>query len=695
MSLVLDGRAVPRLPGADLLRASIAHEVAYGRFTLWLPVLALAGIFVAVEVPFAVPPALLAATVATLLILRALAGRSGRFAILAAPLLALAAVATGAFALSVQERVGGTPVILKAQTVTLEGRIGWTESRGPGRQSLTVDVGSGTFRGPVPRKVRVSVRGDVTYRVGETIKGTARLFPLQGPVYPGGYDSSRRLFFDGIGATGFSYGPPDILAPPPRWSIRALIDSARTAVERRVTEALGADRAAFAAALLVGRRGAMDPADVDALRISGLGHILAISGLHMALVAGSVFAAVRFLLALSTRLALGAPIRKIAAVAGLLAASAYLALSGGSVATVRAFVMLAIALVAILADRPALTMRTVATAAVVVMALDPISVTEPSFQMSFLAVVALVGAYEWWGRRRVSIGSGWSRRTVAFVLGLAMTSLIAGLATAPASAYHFHRLAPLGLVANLLAMPVLTLAAMPAGVIAMLLMPFGLQAWPLAVMSEGLAIIIAIARYATEATGDGGVTGAVPAASAALSALGLLWLAIFTAPWRILGALAVVAGLALVPFAPRWDILVSEDAETVAARGPDGTLAFAGDADGFVATLWLKADGDPRAAAKDLVGTTCDALGCTLPLADGRLALPSSPRALADDCALAEAVVSTGVVTSCGAGLVVDRRLLARHGSVVARRVDGVWQSVPARPRGPVRRWQVPAEVTR
>ncbi|WP_075219288.1 ComEC/Rec2 family competence protein [Acuticoccus yangtzensis] len=696
--------------------ACAAHDLAFGRFQLWLPVLTVAGIFVAAELPFAVPPALSGAALAVLLGLRFAAGRTALFAVTAPPLLAAAALTAGLLALGLQERFGGTPVITHQQTADITGLVVSAEGRGEGRDSVVVALTAATLDGPVPRRIRVSVRGGGPFPAGATVTGKVRLFPLQGPVYPGGYDSSRRLFFDGIGATGFSYGALTVTRPPDR-SAAALADALRRTVESRITAALApsADTsaansaeprpaaepspagAAFATALLVGKRGDMAPEDVEALRVSGLGHILAISGLHMALVAGSVFAAVRFVLAAWPAVALRHPIRKWAAVAGVMAATFYLVLSGGSVATIRAYVMLMVGLAAILVDRPALTMRTIAVAAAVVITVDPISVTEPSFQMSFLAVTALVGFYEWWSRRRIRVGTGLTRPVAAFLIGLALTSLIAGLATAPASAYHFHRLAPLGLPANLAAMPIFTFIVMPAGVIGLAVMPLGLEALPLTVMRWGLDLVLAIAHAATEATGDAGLTGAIPPAAAVLTALGLVWLAIFTAPWRLLGLGAIAAGLALAPHGPRYDALVAEDGLTIAARGPDGRLTMMGDTDGFVATLWLKADADPRTNGKstDADGApSCDPVGCTLPLGDGRLARPHSARAVTEDCALAEVVVSVLRLPVCAAPGVVDRTVLRHHGATaLTRGPDGTWHTTTARPNGPTRAWQIPADL--
>ena len=688
------------------VRRQIAQEIALGRFALWLPVATAAGIALAVAAPADPSPLLLGAVLAALLALRTAAGRHRPTAAAAGPLLALAALTGGGLLLALQAEWRGTAHLERPRTVKMTARIVADEARGPERTRLILAPLDGDFRGPAPERVRVSVRGSQRWRVGATVRVTARLFPLRGPVYPGSYDASRRLYFDRIGATGFAYGTPKRVAPPREAPLHtapgAWIDAMRDGAAARIAEALAGGDAAFATALLVGRRGTMTMEDTEALRRSGLGHILAISGLHMALVAGSVFTALRFGLALVPPVALRWPIRKWAAMAGLAAGTVYLALSGGSVATVRAYIMLAVALIAIVADRPALTMRTVAVAAVAVMVLDPVSVVEPGFQMSFMAVVALVGFYEWWAGRKARrtpapgpVRRAWWRPLLTFVIGLAATSVIAGLATAPAAAYHFNRVAPLGLIANLAAMPVFSLIAMPAGVVALCLMPFGLADLPLGVMDQGLGIILAIAHTVTDWTGNAGAVGAIPAASALLGAGGLLWLAIFTAPWRLAGIGFLAAGLAVAPLAPRFDLLVAGDGGTVAARGPDGRLAILGDTDGFAAAIWLQADGDPRIPGEAVAGGRCDPLGCTLPLGNGVVAVPHSVRALIDDCTLSSAVVSVDVVTACPAPLVVDRRDLARHGAVAATYGNGRWSVTRARPHGPVRAWQRPSEVTR
>src|SRR5258706_541206 len=205
------------------------------------------------------------------------------------------------------------------------------------------------------------------------------------------------------------------------------------------------------------------------------------SGYHMALVAGVVFFIVRAVLALFPALALRHPIKKWAAMPALAAATFYLVLSGAEVATQRSYIMTAVVLIGVMADRATLTMRTIAVAALAVMLIVPEAVIHPSFQMSFAATLALIATYErgipWiatapatplgarialWGAREITV--------------LAIASLVAGLATTPYAAYHFHRMAPYGVIANLLAMPIISALSMPAGLLALVAMPFGFDA---------------------------------------------------------------------------------------------------------------------------------------------------------------------------------------------------------------------------
>ncbi|WP_162901469.1 ComEC/Rec2 family competence protein [Breoghania sp. L-A4] len=402
-------------------------------------------------------------------------------------------------------------------------------------------------------------------RVSKPVRFLARLSPPGGAVLPGGYAFDQAAYFASIGASGFVYGDlkPVVDAgdwPEPGWRLHlggALTDI-RFAISARIRDSLsdpatGTDSEAggIAAALIVGDRGGVSEAAQESLRVAGLAHVLAISGMHMALVAGTIFFAVRAVLAASPALALGYPIRHWAAGAALVAATVYLALSGASIATQRAYIMAAIVFIAMLSGRRALTMRSVAVAALLILAASPEALLQPGFQMSFAAVIALVAAYEAWRKRgaRETTRAGhtlWHGLRF-WIAGLLVTSLIAGLATAPIAAVHFYRTAPLGLLANMAAMPLVSLVIMPAAVASVLAMPFGLDPLPLSAMGAGIDAMLAIAETVARWTPSGGLVGAVPPVVGLACVAGLLLLALLKSRWRLIG-LAPISLAAVLHF---------------------------------------------------------------------------------------------------------------------------------------------------
>jgi competence protein ComEC len=361
-------------------------------------------------------------------------------------------------------------------------------------------------------------------RIGDRVRLRASVGPPSPPSVPGTYDFQRDAFFDRIGGVGFAYevqiddaGPR---GPPGDWLSRL-----RQSINRRILAALPGEEGPVAVALMTGDQSGIAKDVLQAMRDSGLAHLLSISGLHMAIVAGVVFFGLRSLLALVPGLALYHPIKKWAAVAAIAATFAYLMLSGDSVPPQRSFVMTSLVLLAVLFDRSALSMRLIAWAAMVVLLTTPDALTGPSFQMSFAAVVALIAAYETAWVRRWSRGEGGRlSRLGHHVGGLALTSLIATAATAPYAIYHFNRMSDYGLVANLLAVPLTSFWVMPWAVGAFLLMPLGMEWLALTPMGWGIDGILAIARSVAAWPGAVTLVPAMPLAGLGLITFGGLWL---------------------------------------------------------------------------------------------------------------------------------------------------------------------------
>lgn len=586
--------------------------------------------------------------------------------------------------------------------LTIQARVEHSAPADKGRTRLWLSVFKTLPSLPhTPARIRITLtKPTVAVASGDWVEIRAKLRPLPTPVAPGAYDFGRTLWFQGVGAVGFSLHPLKRIAAPREPTLAESMSDAvnrfRRGVSDRILSSLPAPSGPIAAAFLTGERGLISDEDNEAMRDSSLAHLLSISGLHMALAGFGFFAALRLAFALTPALALNYPVKKWAAGAALVASAFYLLLSGASVPTQRSFVMIAVALIAIIFDRSALSMRTIAIAAAVVLAWTPEAWMDPSFQMSFAAVAALIAAYEWWSARRIPDAEppGIVRRAARMVAAAAITSLIAGLATAPFAAYHFNRFADYGVAANVLVMPLVSFVIMPAGVLALLLMPFGLEAAPLAVMGEGIEAMLAIAHWVASWPGATQAVGALPIESLALVTAGGLWVAVWQASWRWLGIVFVVAGAITSAIAKQPDILIASDGDNVAARGSDGKLHLLSSRRGrFDAEIWLRRDGDIREFTDiepdDPTGFACDAAGCIANV-DGdparKLAVAWTAEALTEDCATSAIVVdlTRGWHPPCSTAiLAVTRRTLQREGAIAAtfavNRLE--WTSV-ARVRG-------------
>jgi len=414
----------------------------------------------------------------------------------------------------------------------------------------------------------------------------------------------------------------------------------------------------------------------------------------MAIVAGAVFFAVRALLALFPPLTVTFPIKKWAAAAALAAAAFYLLLSGAEVATQRSFLMTAVVLVAVMADRRAITFRTLAIAALVVLAVAPEALVHPSFQMSFAATLGLVALVQGGmphlfaapDNSKVARAALWGGRELAMLL---LASLVAGFATLPYAAFHFHRVAPYGVLANLAAMPVVSLLVMPAGLVGLLAMPFGFDGvfwrlmeigigWMVAVAAMGRGVPGAAGRMAAFGTcrdcDEHGSRAARPAAHA------LRWIGGGSSRRRCYGR---SPGRSRNPGGGRWPR--RRRARQGRAAAPD-----ARGHDAFQARAWLAADADPRPPTDASLseGVSCDASGCVVPAVDGRLvALALAPDAFADDCTRAAIIVTARQTPAGCAATVFDQEGLRGQGALALRRSGDGYAVTATRPRGTDRPW--------
>ena len=549
-------------------------------------------------------------------------------------------------------------------------------------------------------RVRLSVRKGTAPAVGSFVELKARLQPPLAPLRPGSYDFGRDMFFQGIGASGFVMGAIRTGQPPVEGGLSlryaAFMQGLRDAIDARIRTTLDGDRRAIATALLTGRRDAISTPVNDAMFISGLGHVLSISGYHMAVVAGVVFFAVRALLALIPALTTGFPIKKWSAAAALAAAAFYLLLSGAEVATQRSFFMTAVVLIAIMVDRRAVTFRTLAVAAMIVLAMAPEALVHPSFQMSFAATLGLVALVQIGMPRlfaspdssataRVAL---WGGREVAM---LALASLVAGLATTPYAAFHFHRVTPYGVLANLAAMPVVSAVVMPAGLLGLAAMPFGFDGVFWWIMGAGIDWMIVVTQWVAGLPGAVGRMAAFGIGPLVAASAGIILLGLLRTPLRWCGAAMLAFSVVWALVVPQPDILISGDGHNVGVRGKDGKLHLMRTAkDAFLLKEWLAADADPRQAgdASLAEGVSCDESGCVTQLAGGRfVALAQRAEALTDDCARAALVVTMRQAPPACPAAVIDQERLRRQGALAVRRSRDGFTIDAVKPRGVDRPW--------
>lgn len=682
----------------EKIRSWTAAESGPGRLLPWVPVAFGAGI----AVYFAAdrePIAWVVAITAAFLCIAAFAARRSRIFPLAVMLAALAAgFATATLKTA---RIAHGVLARPMFSVTIKGFVETRDERErTDRFVLRVEEMESSRGIQKLERVRLSVKKGTAPAVGSFVELKARLLPPLSPLRPGSYDFGRDMYFQGIGASGFVMGAIRTVEAPRSGGFylryAALMQGMRDAIDMRIRSVVSGDNRAIATALLTGRRDAISAPVNDAMFISGLGHVLSISGYHMAVVAGVVFFAVRALLALFPALTVTFPIKKWSAAAAFLAALFYLLLSGAEVATQRSFFMTAVVLIAVMVDRRAITFRTLAVAAMIVLLIAPEALVHPSFQMSFAATLGLVALVQIGmpnlfaspDNSQVARAALWGGREITM---LALASLVAGFATMPYAAFHFHRVTPYGVLANLAAMPVVSALVMPAGLLGILSMPFGLDGVFWRLMDVGIGWMIAVSQWVAALPGAIGQIASFGTGALALVSVGIIMLGLLRTPLRWAGAGLIALATVLALTAPQPDVLVAGDGTAVAVRGKDGRLRLMRTGkDAFLSREWLAADADGRKATDASLseGVSCDDTGCVVQSADGStIALTLKPEAFADDCGRAAVIVTQRQPPADCAAMVLDQEMLRRRGTLALHRTAGSFAITANRPHGVDRPW--------
>lgn len=534
-------------------------------------------------------------------------------------------------------------------------------------------------RPDLPPLLRINIsQKDVPAGLAEdsVISLRSRLMPPAGPTLPGGYDFAQRAWFEGIGATGKALPPILLVAPSPKGEGVPL----RQRLSAHIQSRLDGGEGGIAAALATGDQGAIPEADIEAMQRSGLAHLLSISGLHVSALVGGVIFIIFRLLALSPALALRWPLLLIAAGAGALAGIGYTLLTGAEVPTVRSCVAALLVLGGLALGREAITLRLVATGAIIVLLLWPEALVGPSFQLSFAAVVAIVALHEYPPFRKMverREGDGAGRRWMRALLTLFVTGIAVEMALSPIALFHFHKTGLLGAFANILAIPMTTFVIMPLEAMALLLDIAGLGApfWWMA--GKALSLLLGLAHLVSASPGSVALLPVFPGWAFGLAVAGGLWIALWRSRIRWCGAFPVALGIGAMVTTPAPSLLVTGDGRHVAVRSGDGLAILRGRAGDYVRDTLSESAGYEGELAEiaALPSARCSPDACILDLEeDGRTwrilatrsgyLLPWEP--LTRQCRNADIVISDRrLPRGCTPRwLKLDRPFLRRHGGV-------------------------------
>ncbi|ALL15267.1 competence protein ComEC [Caulobacter henricii] len=677
-------------PSPSTLFGQLAAEFEANlkRWFLWSPVCLGMGAAAYLEAP--IEPPLLS------LVILALGGcalwwraRSAKpvLAVMAA-LLAFAFV--GGLAAKIRSDGGSTPVIDGERAPRwVKGFVVDVVSPGAGGPRLLiapVEI-SGLEPRDTPKRVRITVDAEHLPSPGEAVRLRAILGPPPPPAAPGAYDFARDAWFNGVGAVGFSLSGVDrvrLEAAPQRLKATMAVNAFRWRLAERIYTRMGPASGGIGAAMVTGHENWIPTEQTEAMRASGLAHILSISGLHMAIVGGFVFGAVRLGIAACPWLALRAPGKKIAATAGLFAVATYLVISGAPAPAERAAITASVAFAAILADRQAVSLHGLALAALIILLMQPEAAGAPGFQMSFAATTALIALAEGWPRPAREISVPWLIRIIqAAINWLAISigaSFVAGLATGPFAMQHFNRVAIWGLPANLMVAPLSSFIIMPFLALGAALEATELGRPFLQIAGWGVEAMVAVARK-FESLGGQVLVSSAPPFTLAIAFLGLMLLCLWQGKVRWVGAPLALA-VALWPRPEPPDIWIASDGATAAVRFEQTAILLRPDSRRFAAELWARRQGLTIATT---FGFECAAYACR-PRSDapGPVALSWSRKALAGEalgalCSAAEVVVLRGNLTGqippqCADRVILTAEDFARGGAAeLYRRHDGWW----------------------
>ena len=431
--------------------------------------------------------------------------------------------------------------------------------------------------------VRINVRSSLDHvTIGDRVGVCSMLHQPSHPITPEGFDFYRYAFFKRISAVGYAVGQLKLLKNSDNSGFSEWVMKCREYVSKSISKYMEHPEYGVATALSIGKSSIIERSTYENIRIVGLAHIVAISGMHMAIVVFIIFQILRFILSRFEYITLHHNVKKVSALLTITLSLLYLMLSGAAVSAQRAFVMSTILLSSIIFDRDVDPLRSLAIAAILIICIEPEDILNPGFQMSFAACLALIAGFQI--SKKITFFQStrsddqhmvvyYLHKFAVYFVSIIVATLIGGFATAPFVAYHFHQFSQYSLIANLLCIPINDFIIMPLVVFTLFLMilPFDLYAvtlWPMKYSITVMLFIvdkIAVLPYASL------YTNAVNSTTLIFVTITLLMLCMFTSRLKVLAIIPLVISV-LISNPKLPDIMISKENKIFAIHTADNRM---------------------------------------------------------------------------------------------------------------------------
>lgn len=444
-----------------------------------------------------------------------------------------------------------------------------------------------------PTKIRFTTKDFISdLSVGDKISARVNLMPPMLPVTDNGYPFVRKMWFEKLGAIGYTTQPVRIIQKEHR-ILAHPFEEIRLKISERLKKILPQNQYELALPLITGEQNVASDKIFDTFRDAGIIHVLSVSGFHMTLIAGFVFFILRSFLALFPSISLRIDTKKLSALLSIIIVFIYLLISGMAVPAVRSFLMIFFVLLAVLLDRQALSMRSVCWGGFLILLCYPESLMTASFQLSFCAVMALIAGYEKFKQPLQTFVYRRKNRLVRFVLaiflGFLLTNIIAHFVTAPIAAFHFHRYATYGVLGNFLTSTLFGVVIMPLLLIGTILMPFGLDAFAFHLAGHCLDIVCILANFVSELPYASLQTKGFTNLGLFLILFGIGLCCILKSKIRLIGFVFIFAGLGSSFYIQRPDVLISQGGKLYAVRTDEHKMSFSSlKKEKFTRQLWME-----------------------------------------------------------------------------------------------------------